>query len=244
MAAGLPAVVTDWNGYRETVRDGIDGFRVNTWAPQLSASGAAYALRQELEVIDYDNYCWAAAATTSVDIRQLTDRLTALVTQPDLRQRMGEAGQARAREVFDWRYIFKQYQALWGDLNARRAAAADDAEERAWAQAAPRIPASRLDPFESFGHYPTAQIRPDTVVTLTPGATLEVCRQRLTDQLFPSINAPEALTVPAWAILEAGPATVTTLAKATDLSTGWALVLIGALAKMGLVRLDATAGEV
>ncbi|HEX3887354.1 MAG TPA: glycosyltransferase family 4 protein [Phenylobacterium sp.] len=240
MAAGLPAVVTDWNGYRETVRDGIDGFRIDTWAPQPSASGAAYALRQELELIEYDNYCWAAASTTSVDIRQLADRLTALVTQPDLRRRMGEAGQARAREVFDWRHIFKRYQALWGDLNARRAAA--NPEERAWAQAAPKIPSSRLDPFESFGHYPTAQIRPDTMVTLAPGATLEICRERLADPLFPYINAPDALTAPAWAVLEAGPATVVTLARATDLSTGWVLVLIGALAKMGLVRLDAAAG--
>jgi hypothetical protein len=33
MAAGLPCVVTDWNGYRDTVRDGVDGFRVPTWAP-------------------------------------------------------------------------------------------------------------------------------------------------------------------------------------------------------------------
>jgi glycosyltransferase involved in cell wall biosynthesis len=242
MAAGLPAVVTDWNGYRETVRDGIDGFRIDTWAPQPSASGAAYALRQELELIEYDNYCWAAASTTSVDIRQLADRLTALVTQPDLRRRLGDAGQARAREVFDWRHIFKRYQALWGDLNARRAAAADNPEERAWAQATPRIPSSRLDPFESFGHYPTAQIRPDTMVTLAPGATLEICRERLADPLFPYINAPDALTAPAWAVLEAGPATVATLATATDLSTGWVLVLIGALAKMGLVRLDEAVG--
>jgi len=28
MAAGLPSVVTDWNGYRDTIRDGIDGIRV------------------------------------------------------------------------------------------------------------------------------------------------------------------------------------------------------------------------
>ena len=31
MAAGLPVVVTDWNGYKDTVRDGLDGFRIPTW---------------------------------------------------------------------------------------------------------------------------------------------------------------------------------------------------------------------
>ena len=28
MAAGLPVVVSDWDGYRDTVRDGVDGFRI------------------------------------------------------------------------------------------------------------------------------------------------------------------------------------------------------------------------
>ena len=26
MAAGLPLVVSDWSGYRDLVRDGVDGF--------------------------------------------------------------------------------------------------------------------------------------------------------------------------------------------------------------------------
>ncbi|MBS0333790.1 MAG: glycosyltransferase family 4 protein, partial [Proteobacteria bacterium] len=33
MAAGLPCIVTDWDGYRDTVRHGEDGFRVDTAAP-------------------------------------------------------------------------------------------------------------------------------------------------------------------------------------------------------------------
>ena len=31
MAAGLPVVVSDWNGYRDTVRNGIDGILVPTF---------------------------------------------------------------------------------------------------------------------------------------------------------------------------------------------------------------------
>jgi glycosyltransferase involved in cell wall biosynthesis len=34
MAAGLPVVVSDWDGYRDTVRDRSDGFRIPT-APQI-----------------------------------------------------------------------------------------------------------------------------------------------------------------------------------------------------------------
>ena len=41
MAAGLPVVVTDWDGYKDTVRDGVDGFRIPTW--MLPPDGEAFA---------------------------------------------------------------------------------------------------------------------------------------------------------------------------------------------------------
>jgi glycosyltransferase involved in cell wall biosynthesis len=37
MAAGLPCVVSDWNGYRDTVRDGVDGYRIPTVMPGAGA---------------------------------------------------------------------------------------------------------------------------------------------------------------------------------------------------------------
>jgi glycosyltransferase involved in cell wall biosynthesis len=243
MAAGLPAVVTDWNGYRDTVRDEVDGFRIRTWAPEPGVSGEAYALRYELKLLDYDNYCWAAAAATSVDLAQLADRLTALVEQPDLRRRMGLAGQTRARETFDWAHVYRQYQALWGELNARRLAAAQGSDEWAWAEAAPRVPPSRLDPFHAFGHYPTSMIGGDTVVSLVPGATVELYRDRVSDDLFVNVGAADLVVSLMWPRLEAGPTTVAALAKDAKLSVGWANAVVGALAKMGVVRLDRPAQE-
>jgi hypothetical protein len=243
MAAGLPVVVTDWDGYRDTVRDQVDGFRVATWAPEPGLAGAAYALRHELQVLDYDNYSWAAAAATSVDMPQLVERLVALISQPELRRGMGASGQARAREIFDWAHVFKQYQALWAELNARRGSAANNPEELAWAAAAPKTPPSRLDPFYSFGHYPTAQIGPQTRVMRTPGATLEHYRQRYADDLFPMVGVPELVALPILSKLEDGDATVAALATVADLSLPWAQIVIGTLAKMGLVQLQAARDE-
>lgn len=237
MASGLPAVVSDYNGYKDTVRDGVDGFRIATWAPEPGRAGQTYALRHELDLLDYDNYCWVAAAATSIDQRQLADRLTELVEQPDLRRRLGKAGQARAREVYDWPHVYRQYQALWADLNARRAAATDDPDEATWAAAAPVRAPSRLDPFQSFGHYPTAQIGPETQVALAPGVTLEAYRNRLVDPLFPRTDLPEDVVVAVWAALEAGPTTVDSLAGAAGIAAGWTVVAVGTLAKMGLVLL-------
>ena len=45
MAAGLPLVVSDWNGYRDLVRDGMDGFRLrpagHRWHTGLDSLGMA-----------------------------------------------------------------------------------------------------------------------------------------------------------------------------------------------------------
>lgn len=243
MAAGLPVVVTDWNGYKETVRDGVDGFRIPTWAPEPNAAGAAYALRQELQILDYDNYSWAVAAAVSVDIRQLTERMIALVEQPDLRRRMGEAGYARAREVYDWPHVYRQHQLLWGELNARRTAATQDQDQAAWVAATPKIPSARLDPFQGFSHYPTHSIGGDTMVALRPGVDFELYKVRKADNMFPLAGPPESLARPMWDILEAGETTVKTLSVAADLSLGWGITVIGAMAKMGLVELRNPDGE-
>jgi glycosyltransferase involved in cell wall biosynthesis len=241
MAAGLPAVVSDYNGYRDTVRDGIDGFRIATWAPGPGRAGETYALRQELNLLSYDRYCWVTSAATSVDIQQLVDHLIALVEQPDLRRRMGQAGRARARETFDWAHVYRQYQALWADLNARRLASAHNPDEMAWMTAAPRSPPARLDPFLTFGHYPTNQVGPETRVALAPGVTLETYRERLGGVLFPDASVSEAVVLPIWAELEKGAAAVAALAPAANLSPAWAIIVIGVLAKMGLVTLGESA---
>jgi hypothetical protein len=77
---------------------------------------------------------------------------------------LGREGKARARELYDWPPVFRQYPSLWRELNARRAAAANDPAELAWTAAAARASPARLDAFKSFAHYPTALIGFDTRV--------------------------------------------------------------------------------
>ncbi|MBL8773504.1 MAG: glycosyltransferase family 4 protein [Phenylobacterium sp.] len=156
MAAGLPCVVSDWNGYKDTVRHGVDGFRVRTLAPRPGlGTDLVYAYAHRL--MTYDNYAGSTALFAAPDIGEAADALTALFSDPDLRARMGAAGRARAREVFDWRVVIPQYQALWTELARRRAAA-------------PPQPARdnpfRPDPFRMFSAYPSAALSAATEVSL------------------------------------------------------------------------------
>jgi hypothetical protein len=123
MAAGLPVIVSDWDGYRYTVRDGIEG----TLVPTLGAP--AHDLLQEpttshaLTITSYQSYVGTVAQHTAVHVGRAAEALTALIRSPELRRRQGEAGRRRIAETFDWRVVAPQYVALAEELAAIRRAA-------------------------------------------------------------------------------------------------------------------------
>ena len=148
MAAGLPLLVSDWDGMRDTVTPDV-GFRITSRSlpgPHL----AQEALRYQGGIDSYVQYCSLASAMTEIDMGELTARILDLAQNPGLRRRMGAAGQARARSVYDWAQIVPQMQALWDEQAARRRKAASH-----------RYPADALaiapSPTALFGSYPTTQ---------------------------------------------------------------------------------------
>lgn len=159
MAAGLPCVVTDWDGYRDTVRHGEDGFRVPTYAP-APGDGMDLAYAYATNSLSYDHYVAAAGQYTAIDLQAAEDAISALVTNCDLRRRMGAQAKARAKAVFDWSAIVPQYQALWAEQDARRRAA----EPLTHARENPFRP----DPFRMFACYPTHALADTWRVAASP----------------------------------------------------------------------------
>lgn len=164
MAAGLPVVVSDWDGYKDTVRDGIDGFRVPTtmpgpgWAQDL-------AVRHALEIDTYDRYCGYSCSFVAVDIAATAAAFIRLFNSAQLRRDMGEAGRKRAVEVYDWRVIVGRYEALWQELAEIRSRAVTRSEQSP-AGVLERLWPARLDPFYAFASYPTESLTPTSVLAL------------------------------------------------------------------------------
>jgi alpha-maltose-1-phosphate synthase len=157
MAAGLPVVVSDWDGYKDTVRDGEDGFRVATTLPQAGL-GADLAYRHALEIDTYDMYCGHTCSLVAVDVAAAADAFTRLFNSAELRQQMGAAGRQRARELYDWRHIIPQYEALWAQLAEIRLAQGQNLPALAHPWPA------RMDPFHAFANYPTHTLTPETLL--------------------------------------------------------------------------------
>jgi hypothetical protein len=108
-----------------------------------------------------------------------------------------------ARDVFDWAVVYRQYQALWAEMQRLRQAARCDPQQQAMLTAAPRTAASRMDPFRSFAHYATALIQDRTWVSLRAAADAATYAELSSHPLFnyagkvlPAPAVVEALLAP------------------------------------------------
>jgi glycosyltransferase involved in cell wall biosynthesis len=230
MAAGLPVLVSDWNGYRDTVRDGVDGFRIPTWQP-AAGFGESLVRAYETVVHSYDVYLWRASTLVSVEAGPLVERLAALVEDAGLRRRMGEAGRARVRELFDWTVIYRRYQDLWAELDARRGhAAARDA-------GAPRAAPHWRDTFQAFGGFPTHRLGLDTPVRAVGPDGAARHAALVAQPLWSRWIVPQATVERVFAALARGPQTVGALARAVQADATDMVHIAAILAKMQLVEL-------
>lgn len=153
-AAGMPVIVSDWNGYKETVREGIDGFRIPTTLPPAGA-GQDLAIRHAFNIDSYDYFIGRTSLATVVEPNALADAVSRLASDPRLREAMGNAGMEHAQKEYDWPVVLKQYAELAEQLEQLRKIGAAEAGIN-WPQ--------REDPFSSFGHFSTSTLKGDWLV--------------------------------------------------------------------------------
>jgi hypothetical protein len=202
MAAGLPVVVSDWDGYRSTVRDGVEGFLIPTLGGPATGLGATMAQRHIMEVMSYQAYVGEVAQYTAVHVGRAADAIAALIRSPDLRRTMGAAGRERVRTALDWPVVARELRALTDELDAVRAAAADPV---------PRFAPDpvRGDPFVDFAGFPTQVLRTSMRLRAVAGASgadvLAIPADSL-DQAFAGLRAEVAECARALDLLASGEA--------------------------------------
>ncbi|HEY9235400.1 MAG TPA: glycosyltransferase family 4 protein [Phenylobacterium sp.] len=161
MAAGLPVVVSDWDGYRFTVRDGIDGFTIRSLGGPIGA-GQGMINRHVHLGLTYQSYVGAVAQHTAIHVGDAAARIGELIASPELRARMREAGRRRIRETFDWPVVVAGLQDLLGELAAIRKAAAPQPVRH-------KYNPLKGEPFGAFAPFATQVLGYDTMVSLRPG---------------------------------------------------------------------------
>lgn len=168
MAAGLPVVVTDYDGYKESVREGLDGFKIRTWQP-APGSGLDMVDRHDDMMEHYFTYAGRASWMVGVDIEQATQAYVQLAQSPLMRQTMGAQARQRAMH-YEWKSLIPQYQTVFAELAKIRQEKASQVCS-SWLSGSgvrfgQRYP-RRSDPFHSFSHYPTQLISLDLHIALS-----------------------------------------------------------------------------
>ena len=238
MAAGLPRVLSDWDGYRDSVTDGEDGFLIRTTQPP---AGNGFDLTAQVlsgrEV--YGGYLAKAALTVAVDAQQAGDRLAQLILDKNLRASMAEKARQRVRAIYDWRHIIPAYEDLWQDLAVRRE---KTAPKTAWTSALPHLP----DPYTMYETYPTARLSEGDYLSLA--ASFDQIELLLTHELniyaHDVLMTPEDISALLSALAETGGATIAALFTrfpALDKPRLWRTVAW--LQKLGIIRNSACQGS-
>ena len=154
MASGLPVIASDWNGYKDTVRNEIDGFLIPTLMPR-PGDGLDLAARYALGIDDYDIYIGNVSNFISVNFSALCKALDSLINNENLRLEMGLNGKKRVLGEFDWSKILPKYNDLWNELDSCRLSSFDS--HKSWS--------IKLDPYYAFSSYPTNTINNNSVIS-------------------------------------------------------------------------------
>jgi glycosyltransferase involved in cell wall biosynthesis len=175
MAAGLPVIMPNWDGFRDTVINGVTGIMIPTrMAPP--GDGAKFSMRYMDGSDGYLNHLAIAQQHVQIDVSAYRDAIIALAKNPDLRSKMGIAGAKHASSTLDWSAIIPQYQALSNELEQRRKSAVEPSIVKGGGHAVSPI---EIDPFELYKAYPSHDLREDDVISIKN----ELNKENLTELL-------------------------------------------------------------
>lgn len=150
MAAGLPVVMPDWNGFRDTVVHEKTGYLIPTSMPAPGA-GPVIAQRFADGTDDYLRYLLIVQQQTAIDILAYKQAFVSLINAPEMRRAMGDAGQAHVRANFDWSAVIPQYLNLAAELGQLRKGAIATTLRLSSQTISP----IEVDPFTLYQDYPS-----------------------------------------------------------------------------------------
>lgn len=205
MACGIPQVVSDWDGYRDTVVHGVTGYRIPTvWGNCLQDIAQAEYLPlnpQRRRLLQR----YLAVRSVVVDCTEYEEKLQFLIDHPQRCAEMGKASRAYAESHFSLRNTVAQTEAVWQKLLQ---IAADTHSE--FSQSL--IPA--LDYCHDFETYPSEKITDETFFKITDHGLHTPVRELPQYGIFERYIEESALPAQILAYLTAGPGQIAEFSRA------------------------------
>jgi hypothetical protein len=159
MAAELPVVAANWDGYRDVIQHETTGVLVDSYMPAISLADVAFRHLSGLD--SYDSYIGAVSQFCIVDVEQTAHWIATLAADRALRRKLGGAARQSVLKSYDWGAVLPQYRALWDE----QLAALDKART---AGSKPSIAWRNYDPALAFASFPSHRVQGGTRLVRGP----------------------------------------------------------------------------
>jgi hypothetical protein len=175
MAAELPCVVSDWDGYRDTVDEQV-GARIPT--RMFEGLGIDEAGGLLSETMNYDRAVGRIAQGIAVDVGVLRRTLLSLLRDPIRLRQMGENGRRRVEQEYSWKVVMKQWRAMLEELAEMRQEGRD--AMKAYPRGTPPwLPSSS----EGFGCFASEVLSLEDQLHWNNNSAMEIADRRLAEPL-------------------------------------------------------------
>jgi len=156
MASGLAVLASDWNGYRDIISHGEDGFLIPTlWADCVDDISSTSDIFNSWE---RDHFL--LAHSVCVNMQKMHYYLDLLVNNKNLRINLAYAAQKKIKQKYDWGVLIPRYERLWKRLYllSRKS------------KLMPIGKASLFMPdyFYCFSHYASRMLKKSDIFAITP----------------------------------------------------------------------------
>ncbi len=117
MACGTPQIVSDWDGYKDTVKHGITGFRVPTYWMRCDddISPFPYMVNQEFGHQSVLSHL-LLSQSVAIDLALYEHYIQQLIDRPELYNKMSDDSRKIAQEEYSLKRTIRNYEELWGEL--------------------------------------------------------------------------------------------------------------------------------
>ena len=189
MLAELPLIVSDWNGYRDSIEDGKTGFLIPTKdvlqeLVQDPLESSFYAGH-----IDYDSWIGIASMGVYIEHELIANSLNKLMNNQDLAAKMGHASLQFYKSKHIPEVISQEYRRLWARL----------AEKRNEAKLHKRFASGRAPCMRRlFQSYSSSPLKASSIRITDRAAVVSLLKAKMTSELMHLITGsktPEAIDI-------------------------------------------------
>ncbi len=156
-ARSIPVIASRFNGYKDLVRDGMDGFLIDTFGC------APDPISEYYDLLDPDVAQLYEAQKLAIDMNQFVEKLLLLIHDRNLRTAMGHEGRKKVTDEFAFSRIIQRYEQRWDELYQ---------EAQLVGLPPPGENQYQVDQSMLFGHYVSHSLGPGDQVMARPSQTL------------------------------------------------------------------------